>query len=1111
MSRFLAVALMLLFVLVPAQLAAEAEIDCRRVAFSPVLDGRLDDWPRLPQAAMAESEDWRPAEPRFAEYGGPEDISAEIRVAWDNQALYVTLDTRDDELVRVRSVGEIDRGDSIVLAFAADGAEEGNQFVVALLKAASLVWRTEPAAGAGEVRTIGRALWARPEEDGGTRVSYELAIPWAELESIRAIPGARFTATFSVCDDDGEGLEGCLERSIVVTLSAGGVATSAAPLEPVVAPSLTPVFPAPNVARFDDRCFTFQERDTLLVGGEVEYARLPRTAWKGRLKLLRSAGLNAVGVTAPWSHHQPTPESADLRDLRDFLAECTRTGVWVQLNVGPYAGENWEAGGVPAWASGTAPGGSSAAVEGWYEAVLPVAAEYQVSAGGPVAVVVARPLPDETGAVEAAELEALSAQIRAAGVIVPILTVNARGARANRRQSLANVLDTISFYSPPTTEALVPRLKALAREENGPAAIAALPGDYRSASAARRSVDAARVALANEAAGIILSDFAPGVDARRLRAPGDWTGAGIIEASGACTAGYGEARLLGGFLRQFGAALARAVSAPALVEVDAPAVRATARLGAKQGFIFVWNEDRETARQVRLRYLEPGSSGPIGIPQAGSISLPPGATKIMMLDVPLGRAELRYTTSEVLCVHRLGGRTVLVVYGDADTAGEIALRLPGPPLVSGEVRRQHWDPESNTLVLDYYHGADDQYVLVDELQICILSRARAAMAGTVREEGQGVTFSAGVHVADGALSGEGVRAVLDCPEGIVRLSAALPEQPTTVAVDGREVPFTFATPERVLRLDIETEPFEEGQRPRSLWNQIGRAIVGGPPKLYAEFDRGLFMPDGRPESGTWHRLDRLNRGAATDMVAGGFVRLRGRFEAAGSAEVTIEGSRDPMLVFVNDEFVPVLSGSASVRRSDITALLRTGGNRIEMVVHHLPRGLGISEMGAGAAGLPQVELAGARGEPIPVTWEICPALAGEAAGWAEREADTHGWHFVRFGPWREQGRDLADVRGVGWYRVPFGLPRSEGWKIPYRLRVTLHGGGNIYLNGDLLATCSGDGDYVLPLPTPPLRHGDENMIAAALYGMGPQTGLHWLEVRADEGRMTRQRVLEIRF
>ena len=1095
-----------------AQPSVSSEVACHRAAFSPTLDGRLDDWPRLPQVVTGGPEDWHPADARFAEYGGPDDISAEVRLAWNNQALYLALETRDDNLVHVRSAAEIDRGDSIVLALAVEGADEINQFVVALLKAASLVWRAEPAAGAGEVRTIGRALWARPEE-GGSRVTYELAIPWSELKHIRPIPGTKFALTVSVCDDDEQGLKGCLERLISVTLSAAAIAHIDATVEPRLAPSPAPVFPAPNAVRFDNRCFTLDGRDALILGGEIDYAHLPREAWPGRLERLRAAGLNTVGATVPWSHHQPRPDAVDLGDLRSFLDLCKASGLWVQLNIGPYANENWEAGGVPGWVVAAAsPEDQAQAIETWYKAVLPLVAEYQVTVGGPVAYVVVRPLPDNAGNVDAVALQKMLAAVRSAEIALPVLTANAPAARDNMTWRLANVLDTLSFYTPVDHADIVPRLKALAREENGPVVVAALPGDYRSAPAARRSLDVARIALANGATVIVLSEFAPGLDASLLRKPGEWTGGGIVDAAGARTGGYGEARLLAGFVRQFGSELARAVPADGLVEADDPNVGVAARFGIKQGFAFIWNKEVEAGHQVRLTYLEPGTEIKVNIPEAGVINLPPGAAKVVPLDVPVGRGVVRYSTSELAAVHPVGERTLVVVYGDVDTPGEIALRLPGPPLVTGQVTRQRWDAETKTLIIDYYHGADDRHILVDEIEICVLSRARAARVSTIAGKESAITLSADAQGVGGSLDADGLEAVLDCPEGITEVTAILPGKPSSVTVDGEPVDFTFTTPARLLTFRISTESFESGQGASSFWDRLGRAITGGPPKLYARFDRGLFMPDARALGGYWEPVDALGESPEVlGLSAGSFARLRTRFLFSGSAEMTISGSADPMLVLVNGQFVPGLSGSGPLRRAEVSSLLRTGENEVEVIAHLLPRGRGLTGLRDDQLRLPEIRLIGQEGEVIPEKWEIGRGLGGEAAGWPGADVDTRRWHFIGFGPWREQGRDLADMWGVGWYRVPFGLPQPGTWDIPYYLSVTLYGAGNLYLNGRRLATCRGDGDYVLPLPTPPLRQGNGSVLTAALYGLGPQTGLHRVEIAADERRMTRRRLLEIRF
>lgn len=1087
--------------------AAAEEIACPRAIFSPVLDGRLDDWPRLPQAIAADPEDWRPSAAEFADYGGPADVSWEVRTAWDNQTLYVGLETRDNNLVRVQSAAEIDRGDSVVLAVSPAGAEQVNQFVIALLRSASLVWQAEPAESAGEVRTIGRALWARQEPDGGSRVTYELSIPWAELREIRPIPGAELTLTVSACDDDGAGLKGCLERSLPLKLSAAGMAGIEQPPQVHAAPSLSPAFAAPRFARFDERCFSFDDSDTLLAAGEVEYAHLSESAWEPRLELLKAAGLNAAAIVVPWSHHQPAPGRPELSDLRAFLDLCATTGLLVQIDVGPFADERLPAGGVPGWVIEASAAGRAEALSQWLAAVGSVVAEYELAAGGPIAYVVVAPIPGED---EVKSLLDAAGMLRDAGVTAPIAAANVPGARGGARQELVNLLDTLSFYAPVDAAALAGRVRTLEQEERGPAVVSSLAGDYGTPAGARHSLDAARVALGCGATALSLSDFAPGVDPALLRSPGDWMDAGAMSAEGARTAGYGEVKLLGGLLREFGAELARAVAAEGVVEADDEAVRAAARFGEEQGFVFLWDEGEGQDRSVRLTYHEPGTEQDVMIPQAGTIHLPAGGAKVLPLDVPLGRGVLRYTTSEVAAMERLGERVLLVVYGDVDTPGEIALRLPGPPLVTGNVARQHWDPESKTLVLDYYHGATDHYVLVDEIQVAVLSRERAAAAARLAGDAGAIRLSAGTHVVAGSFSADGAVADVECPAGSLAVTAALPRRPSEVTLDGEPLAFEFGAPERVLRCTIETESFAETQRPGSIWERIGRAVVGGPPRTYANFDRGFFRPDAEGPRGECEAVGDLG-GATEGPAPGGFARLYGEFEASGPVEIAISGSTYPTLVFVNSDFVPALSGDSPERRADISALTRSGTNEVKLVVHVVPRRAGRAGLQETLARLPEVRLIDSSGAAVEARWDLCRGLAGEAAGWAATGLEPRRWHFLRFGPWREQGPEPAQVRGVGWYRVSFALPEAEEWTVPYHLRLEVSGAGRVYVNGEPLAALQGEGEYLLPLPAAGLRAGGENVIALALYGESPRTGLHRLDVGSDESQTARRRRLEIRF
>jgi hypothetical protein len=1118
--------------------ASGALVVCPRLSSPPTLEGRLDDWPVLPQVVLASAEDWRPAAPQFSEYGGPDDVSGELWLGWDSSALYLALQVRDNLLVRARSIADIDQGDSVVLSFAGGEPQTMNEFVVALLKSGYPAFRAKPADRRGELRTISVGIDASQEEAGVRRIVYEIGIPWSELAPLRPSSGARFTLTISLCDDDGAGMKGCLERALAVALSAAGEPVRPSPAEVPTVPALPPAFSAPEMARFDRNCFVFGGQDKLLFGGEMEYSRIPSADWPQRVAALKAAGLNLVGVTVPWSYHQPTSRGADLTVLRDFLSLCARDGLLVQLSVGPYAGERWEGGGVPEWVFGLPSDGQrSSAIESWYESLLALVKEQQVTVGGPVAVVLIRPLPDRNGRVDAASLERLLAVASRSGITVPVLTANAPAARNNSRQVLANLLDTLAFYSPPTSEDVIVGLRALAREENGPPVISALAGSYTSPQAARRSADLVKLALAGGATDIVLDPFASGINPSAPLAPDTEVGLGpalsavagappasraragegAVDAAGTYTAGYDEMRLVGAFLSQFGPRLARAALQEGAAKTDDPEAAAAVRTGSPAlsgvegagSFWFIWDTRGTSNHSLRLTVTDPTTGTPTLVPEAGAITLPPGGAKMLVADLPIGRGLLRYSTSEVLGTYQVGERVVLVVYGDPDTPGEIALQWPGPPLVTGQLTRQRWDPDTRTLVLDYYHGVEDRYLLVDELQIAVLPRARAARVAALSGPDGQILLSAGIRIT-AAGPGERMLATLDCPAGPVQVTGVLPGKPSAVLLDGKPVDFQFSTPERVLSFSTVTPSFEEEHRSSSVWDRLGRVVVGGPPRLHAEFDRAWFMLDD-PRSDGWKAVDSLEKAVEQLGIAtGDFVRFRSRYDPGGRSRMVVKGSPDPALVFVNGQFIAALSGTAPEREADLSGALVQGENEVVIVLHLLTRPRGLEGALGGPRRLPTVTMVG-DGEPLVLTsWEVSTQLEGEQAGWNRDEHELSDWHFVHFGPWRRQGKELAGAAGVGWYRVPFALPQPGAWRIPYQVKLDITGAAVLWLDGRPLATCGDEGRYTIPVPEALVRPG-ENTLAAAVYGFSDATGLRRVEVAADESRMMKQRTLEIRF
>ena len=1083
------------------------ELSCPRVSPPPALDGRVSDWPALPQVVLASKEDWHPAAQEFAGYGGPDDLAAELWAAWDADACYLALQVRDDVLVRVRSIAEIDRGDSIVLSFISADGKQANEFVVAPLKSGYPVYRSKPPARAGEVRAITLGIGPPGERGGVRRLVYEVAIPWSELAPLQGRAGERFALVVSVCDDDGAGLKGVLERRLPVVLSEGGI-PGRPPEAPPAVPSLAPVFLAPEAARFDGQCFVLRGREVMLWGGQVDYAYLPPASWPAVIGELKSAGMNLVGVAVPWSYHQPRPGPADLTTLDQFLSLCGREGLWVQLTIGPYVGEQWEAGGIPGWALALeSPESRWAATETWLGDLLPVVKAHQITAGGPVASVVVRPSFPQ------GSVTRLTSLLLKSGIQVPVLTTNLPAARDNTKQSMANLLDTVTFYSPPAPDEILAAVGALRRDENGPPVVAGMVGEYGDDSAARSSADRVKLALAAGAKSVLIGDFAPGVPPWQQAASGTEAASGVIQVSGASTAGAEELRLVGAFLRQFGPALTRATEAVQAAQCDDQAVRVLARVSDGTGFLFLMDGQGATAHHVRVSFTDPSTGEQMAIPEAGAVTLPAGTVKALVMGVPLGRGVLRYSTSEVLGIGKVGERTTLLVYGDPDTPGEISLRWPGPPLVTGEVARQSWDPAGKILVLDYYHGHEDRCLLVDELEIVILPRHRAKHAALIGGPGGDAALSAGAHLAGAALWPDKIEAALDCAPGKVTVSALAPSKPSAVLVDGNPVDFTFTTPDRVVHFAVVTDPFEQERRATSVWQQIGRAVAGGPPLLRSEFDRGWFMPEPIGEGGTWRPLGPMAH-TQDDLAVppGGFVKLKARFDPAGRTRMAVSAPGGPLMVFVNGQLIPELSGLPGKHQADIIAHLTGGENEVVIILEVPPRARGRAGVAEKALPLPEVQLLGPDG-PAPVEgWQVCAGLGGEAKGWTRPGVDTSTWHLLRFGPWREQGGELATVSGVGWYRVPFGLPDARQWQIPYYLTVSLTGSAALYLNGHPLGVCLGDGTYSISLPGDWLNHGDqENVLAAAVYGVADATGLRRVEVAADRDHMTKRRAVEIRF
>lgn len=93
-----------------------------------------------------------------------------------------------------------------------------------------------------------------------------------------------------------------------------------------------------------------------LHSGEFHYFRVPRPAWRDRLRMMADAGLGAVSIYVPWNWHSPSEGTADFtgatvpeRDLTAALEEIATVGLDCVFRPGPFITAEWRDGGIPGW------------------------------------------------------------------------------------------------------------------------------------------------------------------------------------------------------------------------------------------------------------------------------------------------------------------------------------------------------------------------------------------------------------------------------------------------------------------------------------------------------------------------------------------------------------------------------------------------------------------------------------------------------------------------------------------------------------------------------------------------------------------------------------------
>lgn len=134
-----------------------------------------------------------------------------------------------------------------------------------------------------------------------------------------------------------------------------------------------------------------------VVSGALHYFRIHPALWRDRLQRAAALGLNTVETYVPWNWHERQPGRARFdgwRDLTRFVELAGELGLDVIVRPGPYICAEWDFGGLPAWLLREGPArlrctdpAFLAAVDRWFDHVVPQLVPLQSSRGGPVVAV----------------------------------------------------------------------------------------------------------------------------------------------------------------------------------------------------------------------------------------------------------------------------------------------------------------------------------------------------------------------------------------------------------------------------------------------------------------------------------------------------------------------------------------------------------------------------------------------------------------------------------------------------------------------------------------------------------------------------------------------------
>nr|MBS1901291.1 beta-galactosidase [Actinomycetota bacterium] len=190
-----------------------------------------------------------------------------------------------------------------------------------------------------------------------------------------------------------------------------------------------------------------------MLSGAVHYFRIHPDQWEDRLRRLAAMGANTVDTYIPWNFHERVEGEADFtgwRDAERFIRLAGDVGLDVFVRPSPYICAEWSNGGIPFWLSArtgalrTSDPVFLAAVDAWYDALIPRLAPLQAAHGGPITAV---QVENEYGSFGSDHdyLVHLRDALRSRGIVELLTTADGTTADMVRNGSVEGAMGSFTF------------------------------------------------------------------------------------------------------------------------------------------------------------------------------------------------------------------------------------------------------------------------------------------------------------------------------------------------------------------------------------------------------------------------------------------------------------------------------------------------------------------------------------------------------------------------------------------------------------------------------------------------------------------------------------------